>query len=72
MNRKSLIVVVLLAFAIGFTASAQTNQKPDRPFLKLLAAAARIGLGFMVFEPPPPQDCKIHTEPDYVDHCRSL
>lgn len=71
MNRKNLIVVILLSFAIGTVVSSQTSARADRPFLKLLAAAARIGLGFMVFEPPP-QDCKVHTESDYVDHCRSL
>lgn len=72
MSRKSLIVVILLAFAIGTLTQAGTAPRPDRPFLKLLAGMARLGLGLMVFEPPPPIDCTIHTEPDYVDHCRSL
>lgn len=71
MNRKSLIVVILLAFAIGTLVPIQTDQKPDRPFLKLLAAAARIGLTFLVFEPPPPE-AKVHTGPEFVDHARSL
>lgn len=71
MSRKNLIVVILLAFSIGTVVSSQTSTRPDRPFLKLLAAAARLGLGFLVFEPPP-QDLKVHTEPDYVDHMRSL
>jgi hypothetical protein len=71
MNRKSLIVVVLLAFAIGMMAQGETSGRQERPFLKMLALAARVGLGLMVFEPPP-QDVKVHHEPDYVDHQRSL
>lgn len=71
MNRKSLIVVILLAFAIGTLVNIETSGKQDRPFLKLLAVAARIGLGLMVFEPPP-QEAKVQHDLDYVDHARSL
>jgi hypothetical protein len=72
MSRQKWIVVVLLAFSIGSLLGTGGADKPvERPFLKILATAARIGLRLMVFEPPPPEECR-RLPGDELDHCRSL
>lgn len=72
-NYKSLAIVLLLTFAIGSLAGGVRRQ--DRPFLRAISSAAKIGLKLLVFmePPPPPVNYERHTAADnYIDHHRSL
>ena len=72
-NWKTTIAVLLLAFAAGTLVGNQTSRVMDRPFLRALAGAARLGLKLLVFEPPPPRDCPVvQHDPDAIDHYGSL
>lgn len=77
-KQKTIIVVALLAFALGSYCAGSSIIKPERPVLRAISTAARLGLKLLVFmEPPPPQ------EPTYehrigddgfevINHARSL
>ena len=57
LNAKGYIVAALLCFALGSYCANGTLLKPERPILRAISNAARIGLRLMVFmEPPPPED----------------
>ena len=72
-ERKTLVIALIIAAAIVTVGSSY--QKPDRPFLNFLAAAAKIALRVMVFAEPPPQDMDAKvtaSDPDTINHARSL
>jgi len=74
-NYKGLAIALLLAFSIGAIASGNAVKRSDRPFLRALSGAAKLGLKLLVFmEPPPPAvEYKRHElGENYVDHHRSL
>ena len=57
LNAKGYIVAALLCFALGSYCANNTILKPERPLLRAISNAARIGLRLMVFmEPPPPEN----------------
>lgn len=75
---KVFIVVALLAFALGSYVANETGRRSERPVLRWISNAARLGLRMMVFMSPPPP-----VEPQYqsrlgddgyqlLDHYRSL
>lgn len=73
MNKQTIVLAVILAFALGGWIGDEAKPKPDRPVLKFLAKAARWGLWLMVVgepAPEPPQYTK--ASPDNIDHKRSL
>lgn len=80
MNKKHLVIALLLAFAIGNTVGNSSRWFPSddrivsRPFAKWLGAAARLGLKFLVFAEPAPEHTYNRHAPDenYIDHARSL
>ncbi len=53
---KVYIVIGLLAFALGSYVANNTWMRAERPFLRAIGTAAKLGLRLMVFmEPPPPE-----------------
>lgn len=76
LSRKTLIIAMLLSFAIGGVLGGQqySPTNPDRPVLRLLGRVARLGLWFMAFAEPAPtaQHAKVSVLADGVDHYRSL
>jgi len=69
---RTLIAIGLLSFAAGTLVGTQTRRIVDRPFLRALAGAAKLGLRLLVFEPPPQERPVESVSPEYVDHYRSL
>jgi hypothetical protein len=76
LSRKTLIIALLLAFAIGGVAANEESAppKPDRPALKWISRIARLGLWFVALgEPAPVQAVQhIHKSDSEIDHYRSL
>jgi hypothetical protein len=83
MNKKTIIVALLLVFAIGNTVGSSSrllpivpdNRPVSRPFAKWIGFLARTGLKLLVFaEPAPePQLYNRHSpSEDWIDHTRSL
>ena len=53
---KVLVVVSLLAFALGSYVANETGRRSERPLLRWISTAAKWGLRAMVFlEPAPPE-----------------
>lgn len=75
MNRQTIVLALILAFALGGWIGDESRQKPDRPVLKFLAKAARWGLWLMVVAEKAPASEPQYTRslsPDHIDHQRSL
>ena len=75
---KVFIVVALLAFALGSYVANETGRRSERPVLRWISNAARLGLRLIVFmDPPPPVEPQYQTsigDDGYrqLDHQRSL
>lgn len=75
---KAVIVLALLSFALGSYVANETGRRSERPVLRWISNAARLGLRLMVFmDPPPPVETQYQTcigEDGYrqLDHKRSL
>ena len=75
---KVFVVVALLAFALGSYVANETGRRSDRPVLRWISNAARLGLRLLVFmDPPPPVEPQYQTsigDDGYrqLDHQRSL
>ena len=75
---KVFIVVALLAFALGSYVANETGRRSERPVLRWISNAARLGLRLMVFmDPPPPVEPQYQTRIgtdgfQTLDHQRSL
>lgn len=75
---KVMIVVSLLAFALGSYVANETRMRSERPVLTWIGRAARLGLRLMVFmSPPPPLEQTYQTQMGEdgfatLDHARSL
>jgi len=75
---KVFIVVGLLAFALGSYVANETGRRSERPVLRWISNAARLGLRMLVFlDPPPPVETQYQTsigDDGYrqLDHQRSL
>ena len=75
---KVFIVVGLLAFALGSYVANETGRRSERPVLRWISHAARLGLRLLVFmDPPPPVEPQYQTsigDDGYrqLDHQRSL
>lgn len=77
LSKQSIVAALIVAAAIGFGAQYLVPRKPDRPFLVLLAKAARTALWVMMFaeNEEPCQKTLIVTSPGdepVLDHARSL
>lgn len=74
MNRQTIVLALILAFALGGWIGDEAKPKPDRPVLKFLSQAARWGLWLLVVgEPAPePQYSRAAPTDDHIDHQRSL
>jgi hypothetical protein len=75
-SRKTLIIALLLAFAIGgVVGNDGSNPQPQpRPALKWISRIARLGLWFVALgEPAPAQAVQhVHRSDSEIDHYRSL
>ncbi len=76
---KLFIVVALLAFALGSYVANETGRRSERPALRWLSNAARLGLRLLVFmdppQPPAEQQYQMSVGDDgyrQLDHQRSL
>lgn len=76
---KVFIVVALLAFALGSYVANETGRRSERPVLRWISNAARLGLRLLVFMDPPPaqaeqqyQTCIGEDGYRQLDHQRSL
>ena len=75
---KVFVVVALLAFALGSYVANKTGRRSERPVLRWISNAARLGLRLMVFmDPPPPVEPQYQTRIggdgyQTLDHQRSL
>ena len=59
---KVFIVVALLAFALGSYVANETGRRSERPVLRWISNAARLGLRMLVFmDPPPPVEPQYQT-----------
>jgi len=75
MNRKSIVLALVIAFAVGGYIGDEFRKEPERPVLKFLAKVARTGLWLMVLgeKPQPPSPAYTRApDPDHIDHGRSL
>ena len=73
MNPKYVVLALVLAFAIGGWAGDEMRPEPDRPVLKFLAKAARLGMWLLIVGEPAPKQQAVHAAaPDHIDHMRSL
>ena len=52
---KVFVVVALLAFALGSYVANETGRRSERPVLRWISSAARLGLRLLVFMDPPPE-----------------
>jgi len=77
-SAKALIVLALLSFALGSYVANETGRRSERPVLRWISNAARLGLRLLVFmDPPPPVEPQYQTsigDDGYrqLDHKRSL
>ena len=74
-TRIAIIAALVVAFLLGGWIGDEVRPKPQRPVLKFLGKAARLGLWLLVAEsnePSEPQYAKTHFDPDHIDHMRSL
>jgi len=53
-KHKTLLIALLVAFALGSYCANSTFIKPERPMLRAISTAARLGLKLLVFMDPPP------------------
>ena len=73
-SRKTLIIALLLSFAIGSAigwGDASPYAKPERPGVKWLGRVARLGLWFLALGEPAPVQQHVGAV-DGIDHYRSL
>lgn len=74
---KVFVVVALLAFALGSYTANETGRRSERPMLRFISNAARLGLRLFVFMDPPPVEPSYQTRVgadgyQTLDHQRSL
>jgi hypothetical protein len=55
-SKKLILVVCLLSFAAGWSASSAVPRTKDRPFLTALAKIAKAALWLAAFAEPPPEE----------------
>ena len=76
MNRKTIVLALVLAFAVGGYIGDESRKQPERPVLRFLAKVARWGLWVMVVgdqpKQPEPQYTRAAPGPGEIDHLRSL
>jgi len=59
---KVFVVVALLAFALGSYVANETGRRSERPVLRWISNAARLGLWLLVFmDPPQPVETQYQT-----------
>lgn len=77
-KHRTFLVIALLGFALGSYCTGSTLIKPERPVLRAISTAARLGLKLLVFMEPPPQEeptyqhCVGDDGYDQISHARSL
>jgi hypothetical protein len=75
-SRKTLIISLLLSFAIGSAiggGESSPDKKPERPGVKWLGRVARLGLWFLALGEPAPQPQQhVGAVEGGIDHYRSL
>jgi len=75
MNKKNLVIGLLVAFAIGSVVGEETRRQAQRPLLRWLGGAARLGLKLMVLGEQPAEEptyMHMNVPEDRIDHRRSL
>lgn len=76
LNQKTLILAMLLSFAIGGVmggGETSPDTKPDRPATRWIGRVARLGLWFLALgEPAPVQHQHVGAVDGGIDHYRSL
>ena len=71
---KIAIVVALLFFALGSYVANETWLRPERPMMRWISRAARLGLRLLIFADPPAEEARSYkrVDADSLDHHRSL
>lgn len=74
MNRKTIVIALVIAFAFGGWIGDESRPKPDRPVARFIGRIARLGMWLMVLGEPQPQQTVTQVSPDSdrLDHMRSL
>ena len=76
MNRKYVVIALVLAFVLGGWVGDELRPEPDRPVLKFLARAARMGMWLLIVgEPAQSKQQAVQIaapNSDNIDHMRSL
>jgi hypothetical protein len=72
MSKQTLVLAVIIAFALGGWIGDEAKPQPERPVLKFLAKVAKWGLWIMVVGEPTPEPQYTRSSPDHIDHQRSL
>lgn len=76
MNKKYVLIGLIVAFALGGWAGDELRPQPERPVLKFLARAAKLGMWLLIVgEPAQSKDHSLQyaaPDSDHINHMRSL